>query len=127
MRKLFLLGLVLLAAFAYVNRQRLFLRDPLASVMRNGVAETGAQVFINASNDVLLENDHAPMYLNVIQSGKPVSAPESLQCIHYLLCFLEDKPVPPELLLPGAKVETMTAKEVRFRDSEGRAVQIKLR
>ncbi len=127
MKKWVLIALVIAAYFAYVNRLRLFLRDPLGSVLRDGVKEPGAQVFINYDNDVLLENDNAPMYLNILQHGQPVGAPETLKCFHYLLCLASGYPVPQTLALPNARLESMTPQQVRFRDSEGREVQIRLR
>ena len=54
MKKIIALIALALIVFAVVYRQRLFLRDPLGSVTRDGVKEDGAQVFINWSNDVLL-------------------------------------------------------------------------
>lgn len=126
MRKLFVLVLILAAAFLYINRERLYLRDPLGSVARNGAIESGAQVYINASNDVLLENDNTPMYLNLLRGGQPVSAPNALKCIHYLACLLNDVTTS-DVVLTQAHVEAMSAKEVRFQDSEGREVVVKLR
>ena len=87
MRKLLLLLVAIAAIFAFINRDRLFVRDPLGSVTRNGVKEHGAQVYLNYANDVLLENDNAPMYFYILQQGQPVGAPDALKCIHYLLCL----------------------------------------
>ena len=127
MRKFALLMLLLACGFAYVNRQRLFVRDPLGSLTRAGVPEAGAQIFINYSNDVLLENDRAPMYFNILQHDQAVGAPETLKCIHYLMCLASGYPAPQTSALPGARLEAMTAKEVRFVDTEGREAVIKLR
>lgn len=127
MRKLTLLFLVLACAFAYVNRERLFVRDPLASVTRAGTHERGAQVFINYSNDVLLENDRPPMYFNILQQGQPPGAPGTLKCIHYLICLASGYPAPQTSALPEARLEEMTPRQVRFVDEKGRAVLIKLR
>ena len=122
-----LLVVVLCAAFAYVNRQRLFVRDPLGSVSRNGVKEPGAQVFLNFDNDVLLENDNAPMYFNIVQHGQPVGAPDQLKCIHYLVCLTNGYPAPQTSALPGAQLESMTPQQVSFKDDAGREVQVHLR
>lgn len=128
MRKLvLLLILVVVAVVVYKDRERIFVRDPLGSVARNGVKEAGAQVFVNYSNDVLIENDNAPMYLNIIQQGQPVGAPDSLKCIHYLVCLANGYPAPQSYALPHARVESMTNRQVQFRDSEGREVSVHLR
>lgn len=128
MRKLLLLlVLIVLAWFAYRNRYRIFVRDPLGSVVRDGVKEKGAQVYVNYPNDVMIENDNAPMYFNLIEAGQPVSAPTGLKCIHYLACLANGYPEPQTFALPGAKLESMTAREVDFRDPDGRQVVVRLR
>jgi hypothetical protein len=127
MRKLVVLIVVVFAVFAYYNRDRLFVRDPLGFVMRDGTKEKGAQVFINYNNDVLLENDNAPMYFDLFMHGKPVSAPDSLKCIHYLVCLANGYPAPQAIVLQDYKLETMTKEHVEFRDGEGREVVIALR
>ncbi len=128
MRKLvLLLILIVVVYFIFQNRERIFLRDPLGSVARNGVREQGAQVYINYSNDVMLENDNAPMYFNVLVHGEPVSAPTSLKCIHYLVCLAAGNDELQTFAIPGAKLESMTNREVDFRDPEGRQVAVRLR
>ena len=81
---------LLFAGFLFFNRQRVFLRDPLGSVMRDGVKEDGAMVFINYSNEVLLENDHAPMYVTVVQMGGHMGTPMGLKCIHWVACLTDN-------------------------------------
>jgi hypothetical protein len=54
-KKLLLLAIVMFVVFVFLYRQRLFLSDPLASMTRDGVKESGAQIFINYPNDVLVE------------------------------------------------------------------------
>ncbi len=127
MKKFVLLFVIVAGVYAYFNRERLFLRDPLASVTRAGVREAGAQVFINYDNDVLLENDHPPMYFNVLQHGQPVGAPDQLKCIHYLLCLANGYPAPQTSALPGAQLESMTNQQVLFKDGDGREVVVTLR
>ena len=127
MRKLVLILLVVASWFIYVNRERLFLRDPVASLTRNGVKEAGAQIFINYDNDVLIENDRSPMYFNIVQHGQPVGAPDILKCLHYLVCLARAYPAPQVLALPGAHLEEMTPKQVRFRDEAGREAVVQLR
>ncbi len=39
-----------------VFRQRLFLRNPLASVERNGMKQTGYRVYLNYYNDIVVED-----------------------------------------------------------------------
>ena len=127
MKKIVFVLLVIGSWFLFVNRQRVFVRDPIASLTRNGVHEDGAQIFINYDNDVLIENDRAPMYFNIVQHGQPVGTPETLKCIHYLVCLASGYPAPQTSALPGAQLEAMSAKQVNFRDESGREAVVKLR
>jgi hypothetical protein len=89
MKKLILCLIVGFVAFALFARMRLFMRDPLASVTHNGVKEDGAQVYINYANDVLIENDHAPMYVLLIQHGNNIGLPSELHCLHLVACLTD--------------------------------------
>lgn len=128
MRKLFLLLVVLAAAFLIYNRQRVFIRDPLASVTRNGSPESGTQVYINYTNDVLLENDHAPMYVALIQKRTPqvAGAPLHMQCVHFVVCLtdadiatLAEPPMP-------AVISESSGKRLAYKAQGGDEVQVTL-
>ena len=127
MRKFILLLVVIAVAFVVWNRQRFYVRDPLGSVARDGVKEQGAQVLINYSNDVLLQNYNAPMYVTLIQHGNRVGTPAVMHCVAYAACLL-DADVPEFLVTnEGTKVTTMTGKVVEYRDSKGRDTVVTLR
>ena len=127
MRKFILLLVVIAIVFVVWNRQRLYVRDPLGSVVRDGVKEQGAQVLINYSNDVLLQNYNAPMYVTLIQHSNRVGTPVQMHCVAYVACLL-DADVPTFLVTDeGAKVTTMTGKMVEYRDSKGRDTVVTLR
>ena len=118
MKKLLLLLVIVVAVFVVYNRQRLFLRDPLGSVVRDGIKEDGAQVFVNYSSDVMIENDDSPLYTELIAHDDHTGMPQNLKCIHYVACLMDaDLPT----LLPwlgGLKVHSMTARSVRFLDGK---------
>ena len=127
MRKLILLLVVVAVVFVVWNRQRLYVRDPLGSVMRDGVKEAGAQVLINYSNDVLVQNYNAPMYVLLVQHGNRVGTPAEMHCVAYVACLMDaDEPtfISTE---EGAKVSEMTGKVVEYRDAKGRDVVVTLR
>ena len=127
MRKFILLLVVIAVAFVVWNRQRFYVRDPLGSVARDGVKEQGAQVLINYSNDVLLQNYNAPMYVTLIQHGNRVGTPAVMHCVAYAACLL-DADVPEFLVTnEGTKVTTMTGKVVEYRDAKGRDTVVTLR
>ena len=114
MKKLIALLVIVLVVFVVVERKRVFVRDPLASVTRAGEKVDGEQVYINYYNDVLLENDNPPMLVMVVEKGQPVGVPTKLRCIHWLAC-LTDADAASALPL-NAKVQSMSSKAVRFQD-----------
>jgi hypothetical protein len=69
LKRVVIVGVVLLVVIAAVYRQRLFLRDPLDKVERNGIRVDGASVFINYYNDVLIQNADAGRSY-VVQRGR---------------------------------------------------------
>jgi hypothetical protein len=124
-KKLIALLVLALIVFVIVERQRLFVRDVLASVQRDGAKVDGEQVYININNDVLLENDNPPMLLFMAQKGQPLGVPTKLRCIHWLAC-LTDADVATTMPL-GGTTPVMNAKTVTFRDQDGRRWAVKLR
>jgi hypothetical protein len=114
-RKAILLLIVALVAFALFSRLRLFVRDPLATVQHNGVRENGAQVYINYANDVLIENDNAPMYVLLIQHGDHIE----LHCLHLLVCLTDAD----QATLAGdawsITVDEMSRQFVRYHTAKG--------
>ena len=127
MKKIILLVVVVAVVFVVWSRQRLYVRDPLGSVMRDGVKEAGAQVLINYSNDVLVQNYNAPMYVLLVQHGNRVGTPAEMHCVAYVACLMDaDEPtfISTE---EGAKVSEMTGKVVEYRDAKGRDVVVTLR
>ena len=125
MKKLIALLIILLIAFVVVERKRVFVRDALASVTRDGQKVSGEQVYINFYNDVLLEHDNPPMLLMLIEKNQPVGIPDKLRCIHWLAC-LTNADTGSTLPL-DATVQSMSNKEVRFRDQSGRQWVVALR
>ncbi len=126
MRKIILLLVVVGVVFVVWNRERLYVRDPLGSVMRDGVTEKGAQVLINYSNDVLLQNYNAPMYATVVQHGNRVGTPAEMHCVAYVMCLMEADQPAFVVTEEGAKVGTMTGKVVEYRDGKGRDTVVTL-
>jgi hypothetical protein len=127
MRKLILLLVVLAVVFVVWNRQRLYVRDPLGTVVRDGVKEQGAQVFLNYSSDVLLENFNAPMYVTLIQHGQRVGTPVTMHCVAYVMCLMESDVPAFSSTDEGAKVMPMSDKVVEYRDVNGRDTAVTLR
>lgn len=129
MRKILIVVVLLLTVFAVAFRQRIFVRDPLGKVERNGVAQDGSRLFINYSNDVLVE-DSAQHRFVLVQgwSGLP-GVPQHLFCFTGLMCWTDaDKAtVFPVEGIGGRTHAVMNAKEVTFVDESGASVRVMLR
>ena len=129
MRTILVGGTLLLVIFVAVFRQRIFLRDPLGKMERNGVAVDGARLYINFSNDVLVEEPGtARRYLVQGWSAMP-GVPQILGCVQGLACWTDaDHASVYPLDGRGASAKAaMSAKEVTFADETGARVQVQLR
>ena len=122
MKKLFALLIIVLVVFVVVEKKRVYVRDPLASVTRDGAKVDGEQVFINFYNDVLLENDNGPMQLLLVE--QPIGIPTKLRCIHWVAC-LTDADVATTYRTNGS-INSMTSKAVAFHDESNRRWTVKL-
>lgn len=125
MKKLIALLILLLIVFVVVERKRVFVRDPLASVTRNGEKVSGQQVYINFYNDVLLENDNPPMLVLLVEKDHPVGFPTKLRCIRWVACLTDADAASISPL--NATVQSMDGKTVRFRDESARDWVVTLR
>lgn len=125
MKKLIALLIILLIVFVVVERKRVYVRDPLASVTRDSAGVSGEQVYINFYNDVLLENDNPPMAVELIEHGQPIGVPTRLRCIHWIAC-LTDADIATTYPL-GGTVNSMSNKAVSFHDQNGSRWLVKLR
>jgi hypothetical protein len=91
MRKLLLVIFLVLLVLLVVNRQRVFVRDPLATVYKDDVKQSGVQVFINYPNDVLLQQDaDSGSYRTLVQGwNKMPGTPIRLICLHWMACLTD--------------------------------------
>ena len=109
-------------------RQRLFLRDPLGKVERNGMRVDGARVFINYYNDVLIQSaDGGQPYL--VQRGSVPGTPAKLSCLRGMVCWTEADSA---ATVPLGRVDyrpnlMMNSKEVTFQDGNDDGVRVVLR
>jgi hypothetical protein len=131
-----ILTLLLIASLALLiyNRQRIYLRDPLATVYRNDVQQTGVEVFINYSNDVLLQQDAEPAPSSILLQdwNKMPGTPTTLTCLRWIACMTDaDQASAIPLAWTGkGKYDPkvfMTTREVSFVDANASTVRIELR
>ena len=129
MRKILIVGTLLLAVFVAVFRQRIFVRDPLGKVERNGVAQDGTRLYINYSNDVLVEDSARHQFVLVQGWNALPGVPQHLFCLTGMVCWTNaDKAaVFPVEGVGGRTPAVMNAKEVTFVDESSARVRVALR
>ena len=128
MRKILVLLTIVALGFVLINRQRLYLRDPLGAVYRNNVKQEGARVFINYSNDVLVQAGKGPEieeYLVQTWNGVP-GLPGQMTCLQGMACLATADHAPMVPMLGASRAE-MTPRQVSFVDDSRMAVKIVLR
>ena len=137
MKRLFALALICVVVFVVVDRQRIFLRDPLATVTRDGVKVGGVAVMINYSNDVLLLDGSEPQSRSyLVQHWNEVAGVPTapLRCVMGVACLTDADQATAAPLAIGSRGRraafegvTMTDRRVEFVDEEGALVTVLLR
>ena len=129
MRKILIFGAVLLAVFVVVFRQRIFVRDPLGKVERNGIAQDGTRLYINYSNDVLIEDAAQHQFVLVQGWNALPGVPQRLFCLTGLMCWTDadHAAVFPVEGVGGKTPAEMSAKEITFVDGTAAKVRVGLR
>lgn len=126
MRKLILLSVVVLIALAIIYHNRIYLRDPLGKVERNGVAVADARVFINYSNDILVQEDSGRRMFVVQNYNRLPGSPARLNCIQGMLCITPSDQAVSGTTDPGKQAD-MSDREVSFTDLLGSRVHVQIR
>ncbi len=142
--------LLVLFAFIVINKDRIYVRDPLASVYktepakeatpgaspaaRNEVKQVGAEVYINYLNDVLvIEQDPAGVSRTVVQNwSKMPGTPTELRCLRWTACLATADRVPTFPIAWTGKGTydpqvTMTDQRVTYIDGTGATQRVELR
>lgn len=143
MKKFLLLLTLGVVVFVVVFRQRLFLRDPIASVARDGVTVKDASVMINFTNDVLLDDGSAASdgkdgrhRIYIVQNWNRVAAGPAapLKCVQGVACLTDADQATATPVVVGSRGRraafegvTMTNKRVEFVDEDGALVLVTLR
>ncbi|NYF78500.1 hypothetical protein [Granulicella arctica] len=128
MRTILLVLTLVAVGYVAINRQRIYVRDPLGAVYRNEAKVDGAKVFINYSNDVLLQmGDGMQMEEYLVQGwNKMPGTPTELRCLQGLVCLTEADHAPMEPSV-GASEAAMTNREVSFAENRATTFRITLR
>lgn len=126
MRRLILLITIVLIALAVIYHDRIFLRDPLGKLERNGAAVDGARIFINYSNDILVQEDGGRRMFVVQNYNKLPGSPTGLTCVQGMMCVTPSDQASPETA-GSANQAQMSNREVSFTDSLGSRVHVQIR
>lgn len=126
MRKLFLLITIVLIALAVIYHDRIFLRDPLGKLERNGAAVDGARIFINYSNDILVQEDGGRRMFIVQNYNKLPGSPTGLTCIQGMMCVTPSDQASSDIADSANKAQ-MSSREVSFTDSLGSHIHVQIR
>jgi hypothetical protein len=129
LKRILIVGILLLAVFVAVFRQRIYVRDPLGKVERNGVAQDGSRLYINYSNDVLVEDAARHQFVLVQGWNALPGVPQHLFCLTALMCWTDadNAAVFPVEGVGGKTPAVMSAKEVTFVGESGAKVRVGLR
>ncbi len=129
MKRILIVGTLLLVVFVGVFRQRIFVRDPLGKVERNGVAHDGMRLYINYSNDVLVEDLARHQFVLVQGWNALPGVPQHLFCLSGMMCWTDADRVGvfPVEGVGGRTPAVMSAKEVTFVDESGARIRVGLR
>jgi hypothetical protein len=129
LKRILIVGTLLLVAFVVLFRQRIFVRDPLGKMERNGVAQDGARLYINYSNDVLVEDSARHQFVLVQGWSALPGVPQHLFCLTGMVCWTDadQAAVFPVEGVGGRTPAVMNAKEVTFVDESGAKVSVALR
>jgi hypothetical protein len=126
MKIIIALILLLLIVFVVVDRNRIYVRDPLGSVTRAGIKEAGTQVFVNFAGDALIENDNAPMYIVLVQHTQ-IGEPSKLSCAHWLACLTDADIATLAPQVHVARPDSIANGEIDFHTADGVQAVVRMR
>ena len=126
MKKLLLLIIVALVVFVVVERQKLYLRDPLATVTVDDVVQSDNRVYINYSDEVMVEHTVSPVTLTIVQKNQHIGIPTYQRCLRFVGCLTDANPASLVQTMKGP-VGEMSNRLVEYRDDDGHDVKVKLR
>jgi hypothetical protein len=137
MKRIVALVVLIFVGFVVLNRQRIYVWDPIAKVTRDGLKVDHVRVMINYSNDVLLDDQSGmTRMLYLVQHWNQTAAYSTgkLLCVEFLACMADGDHATADRLIPGQRgmrppVDgvSMTDRNVDFVDGNGALVAVTLR
>jgi len=136
-KKILLLMLLVVIALVAVNRGRIYVRDPIATVYRNDAMQSGVQVFISVTGDMLLWREAEPRESRILVQAwsKMPGTPERLTCLHWIACLTDADHasiIPLDWNSYGTKNGaydprvSMSSREVTYLDADGATMRAEL-
>ena len=111
-----------------VYRDRLYLRDPLGRLERDGRRVEDARVFINYSNDVLVQEKQGTRMFVVQNWSHAATVPAGLTCVQGMLCLTPADRVVDAQSEGGAQTTAvMSSREASYTDAAGSRVRVVIR
>jgi hypothetical protein len=133
MKKLLILALVIVVVIWFFGK-RVYLRDPIGTVYRDEVEQSGVQVFINERDELLLVKDSEPgAFRTILQYwDRFPGTPVTMTCLRWTACVTETDNVAKSAVVwtgtgPYDPKATMTGHEITFVDADGSKVRVELR
>lgn len=128
MRRFLVLLTLVLIGLAVVYRDRLYLRDPLGKITRNGVEQDDARIYINYENDVLVREQHGTRVFAVQHWNRQPAVPGKLTCVEGMLCVTASDRVMDVAAAATGPAAEMSDRTVSFKDeATGEAVSVTIR
>ena len=127
------LAFVVILGLIIIDRQRVYLRDPIATVYRNDAPQSGIQVYQNYSNDILIEDDgDNPFRILVQHWNQTPGTPVRLTCMRWMACLAgaDQAAIQPLHWNGKGKYDpqvTMTNRDTWFTDVDGSKLHVQLR
>jgi len=127
------LALIVFVVWTAFNRERIFIRDPIASVYRNNAKQEGIEVYLNFSNDIVVQKrSDPPSSPTIVQHWDKVPAiPVGLACLHWLACLTQADHSPVLPSSPDGKhsetpLAQMNGRHIQYVDDTGAHIRVEL-
>ena len=126
--------LLIVVLFVIVERDRLFIRDPIASVYLDNVKQSEVEVYFNFSDEILLQQnfgDRESKRIILQHWDRMPATPASLTCLRWIVCLTTADHAPTlPVAVDGGKAydpkASMDGRDITFTDPAGVQVRVKL-
>ena len=124
--------LILLVIWTAFNRERIFVRDPVASVYRDGVKQADVEVYLNFSNDIVMQKKGGDAPPTILQHwDQAPGTPVGLACLRWFACLTDADHSPVLPSSPDGKhsdtpLAQMNGRHIQYVDRTGAQIRVEL-